>query len=125
MFFDHDYMGEILNRRNEYTPIKKALKEKGIRFQTPLPAKMQVFLENGTVTYEHADQAAENLKSRGISVEYTARRKASSPAERLEQDFPWIVVDKQSHGERGIAPRREDVHIRERLRHFQREDGRH
>jgi hypothetical protein len=46
-------------------------------------------------------------------------------SERLEQALPWIDVDKQSHGERGIAPRREDVHIRERLRHFQWEDGRH
>lgn len=125
VFFDHDYAGEILKRRKEYTPIKKALKEKGIRFQTPFPAKMRVFLENGPVTYEHADEAAEDLKSRGIPVEYTARRKATSPAERLEQALPWIVIDKQSHGERGKPPRREDVHIRERLRHFQREDGRH
>jgi hypothetical protein len=68
VFFDHDYAGEILKRRKEYTPIKKALKEKGIHFQTPFPAKMRVFLENGLVTYEHADEAAEDLKSRGSPV---------------------------------------------------------
>ncbi|XP_038872899.1 SLIT-ROBO Rho GTPase-activating protein 1-like [Salvelinus namaycush] len=56
---------------------------------------MRIFLENGPVTYEHADEAAEDLKSRGFPVEYTARRKATSPAERLEQALPWIVVDKQ------------------------------
>ena len=42
VFIDHDYVGEILKRRKEYAPIKKALKEKGIRFQTPYPVKMQV-----------------------------------------------------------------------------------
>jgi hypothetical protein len=76
---------------------------------------MQVFLENGMVTYEHADEAAEDLKTRGIPVEYTARRKATSPAERLQQALLWIVVDKHGHGERGKPPRREDVHIRETL----------
>jgi hypothetical protein len=63
----------------------KALKENGIRFQTPYPAKMQVFLENGPVTYQHADEAAEDLKSRGSPVEYTARRKVTSPVERLSR----------------------------------------
>jgi hypothetical protein len=117
VFFDHDYAGETLKRK-EYTPIKKALKEKGIRFQTSYPAKMRVFLENGPVTYEPADEAAEDLKSRGSPVEYTARRKVTSPVERLEQALPSIIVDKQGHGERGKPSRREDVHIRERLRHF-------
>jgi hypothetical protein len=51
VFFDHDYAGEILKRRKEYTPIKKALKEKGIRFQTPYPAKMWVYRqEKGNIT---------------------------------------------------------------------------
>jgi hypothetical protein len=80
---------------------------------------MRVFLENGPVTYKHADEAAEDLKSRG------ARRKVSSPAERLEQALPRIVVGEQSHRKRGKSPRREDVHVQERLRYFQREDGRH
>uniref|UniRef100_A0A3B3XUC2 L1 transposable element RRM domain-containing protein n=1 Tax=Poecilia mexicana TaxID=48701 RepID=A0A3B3XUC2_9TELE len=33
--FDHDYAPEIVKKRREYNAIKKALKVKGIRFQTP------------------------------------------------------------------------------------------
>lgn len=36
---------------------------------------MQVFLGNGPVTDEHADEEADDPESRGIPVEYTARRK--------------------------------------------------
>ena len=36
IFFDHDYANEVMEKRRAYGGIKKALKEKGIRFQTPL-----------------------------------------------------------------------------------------
>ena len=34
--FDHDYATEVIQKRKTYTGIKRLLKEKGIRFQTPL-----------------------------------------------------------------------------------------
>lgn len=66
-FFDHDYAAGVMEKRREYLPIKKTLKEKGIRFHTPL-MKMRVFLDSGTVTYESADQAAEDLRAKGFPV---------------------------------------------------------
>lgn len=74
---------EILKRKREY-------QEKVIHFQIPFlatTAKMWVFLDNGSVTYEHADEEADDLKSRGIAVEYTARQEKGyffyfPPAER-------------------------------------------
>ena len=36
VYFDHDYATDMQNKRKEYTPVKKALKENGVRFQTPL-----------------------------------------------------------------------------------------
>lgn len=80
--FDHDHVGKILKRRKEYTAIKKALNEKGIRFQTP---RMLVFLDNSPASYEHMDEVSEHLKSKGIPVEYTARRPVTLPLEILKQ----------------------------------------
>ena len=39
VYFDQDYPAETLRKRKAYTAIRKLLKEKGIRFQTPPPAK--------------------------------------------------------------------------------------
>uniref|UniRef100_A0A672IJM8 L1 transposable element RRM domain-containing protein n=1 Tax=Salarias fasciatus TaxID=181472 RepID=A0A672IJM8_SALFA len=35
VFFDHDYASEVMEKRRAYGGIKKALKQQGIRFQTP------------------------------------------------------------------------------------------
>lgn len=56
IFFDHDYATGVMEKRRAHLPVKKALKEQGIRFHTPMTS---VFLDSGTVTYESADQAAE------------------------------------------------------------------
>ena len=48
-------------RRKEYTPIKKMLKEKRIRFQTPL-TRMHVHFDSGAAMYSNAERAAEDLK---------------------------------------------------------------
>ncbi|KAL0148768.1 hypothetical protein M9458_055946 [Cirrhinus mrigala] len=69
IYFDHDYPSEILMRRKIYAGILKELKTKCIRFQTPHPAKLKVFFENGTKIYESAADAAKDLKKRGFSVE--------------------------------------------------------
>ncbi|KAL1277104.1 hypothetical protein QQF64_023777 [Cirrhinus molitorella] len=48
IYFDHDYPSEILRRRKAYAGILKELKTRGLRFQTPYPAKLKVFFENDT-----------------------------------------------------------------------------
>lgn len=78
---DHDYATEVLAKHKEYVPIKKMLKEKGIRFQTPL-TRMRVFLKDGTVTYHSAEQAAKDLHAKGFPVTYTRRTKETKGAYR-------------------------------------------
>lgn len=47
VYFDHDYADGVQKKRKEYAPIKKILKEHGIRFQTLL-TRMRVHFETGT-----------------------------------------------------------------------------
>lgn len=60
----------MLSKQKEYTIIKRTLKEKGIHFQTPL-TRMRIFLKDGPVTYHSAEQAADDLRARGIAVPHT------------------------------------------------------
>lgn len=46
VYFDHDYATDVQNKRKEHIPVKKVLKENGIRFQTLL-TRMRVFFETG------------------------------------------------------------------------------
>ncbi|CAI5689176.1 unnamed protein product [Oreochromis niloticus] len=59
VYFDHDYSVEVKKRRREYIPVKKALKDSGIRFQTPL-SKMRVLCVRQC--------PAEDLRKWGIAV---------------------------------------------------------
>ena len=47
--FDHDYPAEVVQKRKSYNGIKKVLKERGIRFQTPL-TKIRIHWSNGVKT---------------------------------------------------------------------------
>ncbi|KAJ4932446.1 hypothetical protein JOQ06_010868 [Pogonophryne albipinna] len=67
VFFDHDYATGVMDKRKEYLPIKKVVKEEGVRFHTPM-TKMRVFLDSETVTYESTDQAAEDLQAKGFRI---------------------------------------------------------
>lgn len=66
VFFDHDYPVETMKKRKEYAPLRKVLKAKGLRFQTPAPARLRVFYEEGPTTYTNAKEAAEDMLKRGI-----------------------------------------------------------
>lgn len=48
IFFDHDYAAAVKDKRREYIPVKRILKEKGIRFHTPM-TKMRIFLDSAVV----------------------------------------------------------------------------
>ncbi|RXN18926.1 LINE-1 type transposase domain-containing 1 [Labeo rohita] len=67
VYFDHDYAEEVQQKRKEYTPIKRMLRDKQICFQTPL-TKVHVHLDSGTVIYNKVFEAAEDLTKRGIVV---------------------------------------------------------
>lgn len=87
-FFDHDYTASVMEKRKECMPIKKILKEKGIRFRTPL-TKMRVFLDSGTVTYESADQAVEDLQAKGFLV---PPRAGSVLGDMVRLSSGWEIV---------------------------------
>ncbi|KAL7854778.1 hypothetical protein SRHO_G00169680 [Serrasalmus rhombeus] len=65
---DHDYAPELIRKRNEYAEAKTALKERGIRFQTPFPARLRVFYKLGTVIYNSVKEATADMAERGTPV---------------------------------------------------------
>lgn len=65
--FDHDYPTEIVQKRKTYLNIKKTLKEKGIRFQTPF-TKIRIHWNNGVKNYDNVQDAAQDMKARGLTV---------------------------------------------------------
>lgn len=56
IYFDHDYPPAVLQKWKEYSEAKRVLKQRKISFQTPYPAKLRVFYENGTQMYRHEGQ---------------------------------------------------------------------
>lgn len=51
IYFDQDYPPAVLQKRKEYSEAKQVLKQRKIRFQTPFPAKLRVFYEEGVWLY--------------------------------------------------------------------------
>ncbi|KAK7912348.1 hypothetical protein WMY93_012559 [Mugilogobius chulae] len=96
VFFDHDYATAVMEKRREYLPIKKLLKQNGIRFHTPM-TRMRVFLDSGTVTYQSAEQAAEDLRAKGFLISPSPKRNAperpSLPWERVKEKRSGIQSD--------------------------------
>lgn len=64
--FAHDFPTEINNRLREYRDIKKTLKEKQIRFQTPYPARMKIHWDNGPHLYNNAVEVCEDMRKTGF-----------------------------------------------------------
>lgn len=93
IYFDHDYPAEIVKRRKEYTAIKKILKEKGIRFQTPF-TNMRIHWESGTRTYSCAQDVYSELRRRGFHVDVPAPADDEyNAALRLRELLGWQPVE--------------------------------
>ncbi|KAK7940305.1 hypothetical protein WMY93_003631 [Mugilogobius chulae] len=89
VFFDHDYATEVQQKRKDYAPIKKVLKENQIQFQTPL-TKMRIHFDTGAVTFSDPSAAAAELEKRGFSVgPVRVRKSAEHNAETLAKLLPW------------------------------------
>lgn len=58
----------ILKKRAEYAEAKKILKERKVKFQTPYPAKLRVFYNDGTRLYQTTAEATKDMASRGFPV---------------------------------------------------------
>lgn len=93
IYFDHDYPAEIVKRRKEYAAIKKILKEKGIRFQTPF-TNMRIHWESGTRTYSSAQDVYNELRRRGFHVEVpVSADDEPNAALRLRELLGWQPVE--------------------------------
>ncbi|CAL1585089.1 unnamed protein product [Knipowitschia caucasica] len=116
VFFDHDYATDVQQRRKEYAPIKKLLKENQIRFQTPL-TRIRIHFDTGSVTCNDPHAAATELEKRGFSVgPIRAKKPANHNADTLSKLLPWRTVGLR----RAVLDYQES--IRERLHGFQRSE---
>lgn len=118
VYFDHDYATEVQNKRREYGPIKKTLRDNGVRFQTPL-TRLRALFATGPVTYNSAAQAAEDLRRRGYTVdEIPSRAKKSKDIseETLARLLPWQTTETRPGGEK----HRYQEQIREKLKEYRR-----
>lgn len=107
--FAHDFPTEVNNKLREYKDIKKILKEKQIRFQTPYPARMKIHWKNGPRLYNSATKAADDMRKRGYTVDLPQT-----------SDTRWEKkLTQGAHWNRKDADRSDRV--RERLRDFQRQ----
>ncbi|CAM4572214.1 unnamed protein product [Leuciscus chuanchicus] len=119
VYFDQDYPAETQKKRKAYAPIRKLLKEKGLRFQTPPPAKLRVFFEDGPIVYNSATEAMEDLKKKGLTTANIREDTATSTSMEKLSKISWETA--------GAKPRRNrDDHqerARKRLQDFRRDTG--
>ncbi|KAK7906812.1 hypothetical protein WMY93_015424 [Mugilogobius chulae] len=116
IYFDHDYAYEVIEKRKSYGDIKKALKAKGIRFQTPF-TKIRIHWSSGPRTYGDAEEAASDLRARGIEVTVSRAKPATSIEDKINAAFPWRASDT----ERGDSPMK--ARVKRRLEQFRRGEG--
>lgn len=85
---DNDYAPSVLKKRQEYAEAKKVLKEHGIRFQTPFPARLRVFYPDGTRIYNSAEDATREMAEKGLQV--TALKPPESLLEQIRR-LSWTI----------------------------------
>lgn len=100
-FVDHDFPVEVLKKRNEYAGAKKILKDERIRFQTPYPAKMRVFYEDGTRLYQDATEATRDMAARGFPVAVVPSA-AVPDHEEIQLLSSWQTARKRRHVRSGV-----------------------
>lgn len=101
IYMDHDYSAALQKKRREYTDIKKQLKEKNIRFQTPYPAKLRVHLKDGIKTYNSAWEAAEGLLPLGFKTSISEEEKMNRELQRMG----WQTVGMSGQRRGGVMTR--------------------
>lgn len=114
IYFDQDYPPAILQKRKEYAEAKKVLKRHNVRFQTPYPYKLRVFYESETRLYQSAEEATNDMITRGLPVTKVTTKK--SLAQQLAQSV-WTAVGAQQGRNDGEA---RGQAIREKLQVYRR-----
>lgn len=117
---DHDYAPGILKQRQAYTEAKRILKQRGIRFQTPFPAKLRVFYQDGTTLYNTAEDATKDMLDRGFPV--TIFKPPETPMSRIKK-LTWNTKgDKKGKRHPSEDPgQARPSSVKERLQQYRRE----
>ena len=129
LYFDHDYPIEVVKKRKAYSWIKKSLKMRGTRFQTPLTS-MRIHWDTGLQTYSSAAEAGRELRRRGYNVDEapsTGEEERSMGAHLRELLGSWQKIPKRRGGAESDATPTERERIlqraRDKLQNFQRRSG--
>lgn len=65
IYFDQDYTSKLQPERSQYTPIRKELRNKGVRSHLIHPARLKVFGAGGVQVFNSARYAAAALRTQG------------------------------------------------------------
>ena len=108
--FDHDYASEIVLKRKQYNPTKRALHERGIKFQTPFTTR----------TYDNPKEVRDELVGRRFAEGMPAPAAAgdTTPEARLSMAMDWQRKEGTRSSNATTALR-----AKERLQEFQRSDN--
>lgn len=115
IYFDHDYSAGVLQRRKDYANVKAALKKHGIRFQTPF-TKIHIHWPNGKKTYKDAQEAAAELRRRGIDVDSSTN---DSTGDSLIERLQSTEVSSWHRVEGGRVAEEASRRARRKLQEFQ------
>ena len=100
--FDHDYPAEVAAKRRGYAGLKRALKGKGIKFQSPLTS-LRVHWQGGVQTYGSPQEAARAMEERGMKVEGLVEKEQPPLEQQLEAAYKWRRVGDQETDVAGRA----------------------
>jgi len=106
----------MLRKRRAYAEVKTVLRERKIRFQTPFPARLRVFYEEGIVVYGSAEEATDDMAKRGLPV--SVIKHPDSLLERIQR-ITWRTSKRP--GTRDRAGR--NVNYKEKLEAFRHKDS--
>ncbi|KAL0152327.1 hypothetical protein M9458_052050, partial [Cirrhinus mrigala] len=114
IYFGHDDPPVVLQKRKEYSEVKKVLKDRKIRFQTPYPARLRVFNEDRTHIYHTAEDAYLDMVKRGFHVEKTPL--TESLMEQLERTSCETAAQQKTRAKKTLR----STDIRDRLQAYRR-----
>ena len=113
---DNDYPPRILQRRKEYTEVRKALQERDIKFQTLFPARLKVKFREGEKIYDTVEEATKDLSKKGFNV--VPVKQPETMMERLHK-LSWQRSGRARQVESTSSG---TSHHKERLQAFRRDD---
>lgn len=80
IYFSQDFSSKIQKERSGYASIRRQLKEKNVKSHIIYPARLRVFGDGGSVTYNTLEDAETQLQEQGILSSTNPKPQAASCA---------------------------------------------